>query len=147
MTKLYYHARVLEEALADMQRVINSKQSIAEIALTRMCAPTLSTSEEALALRIEELEKKISLMKYSTASKPVQEQPKVQKQESAPQKAAVAAKSEPLKKTDEFKQYGAWHSFSIKHQEESRINQCRSCFSLSKHNNEHRYANQRKRHD
>ena len=110
MTKLYYHARVLEEALADMQRVINSKQSIAEIALTRMCAPTLSTSEEALALRIEELEKKISLMKYSTASKPVQEQPKVQKQESAPQKAAVAAKSEPLKKTDEFKQYGAWQS-------------------------------------
>ena len=65
MAKLYYHAELLEGALEDMQRVVNSKQSIAEIALTKMCTPSLSTSREALELRIEELERKVSLLKYS----------------------------------------------------------------------------------
>ena len=63
MNKLYYHTSVLERALEDMQRAINSKRSIAEIALTRMCDATLSSSTEALALRIEELEKTVSMLK------------------------------------------------------------------------------------
>ena len=63
MNKLYYHTSMLEKALEDMQRAINSKRAIAEIALTRMCDSMLSTSTEALALRIEELEKTVSMLK------------------------------------------------------------------------------------
>jgi len=63
MARLSYHTTLLEGALADMQRVTNSKRSIAEIALTRMCDSRLVASVEALAVRVEELEKQISLMK------------------------------------------------------------------------------------
>lgn len=63
MAKLTYHTTLLEEALSDMQRAANSKRSIAEIALTRMCDPRLTASVESLALRVEELEKQISLIR------------------------------------------------------------------------------------
>ena len=63
MQKLFYHTTILESALEDMQRAFNSKRSIAEIALTKMCDPTLSSSVEALALRIEELEREVSMLK------------------------------------------------------------------------------------
>ncbi len=63
MAKLSYHTSLLESAMADMQRAVNSKRSIAEIALTRMCDPKLVVSAEALALRVEELEKQISMMR------------------------------------------------------------------------------------
>ena len=63
MAKLTYHTTLLEEALSDMQRAANSKRSIAEIALTRMCDARLITSVEALALRVEELEKQLALMR------------------------------------------------------------------------------------
>ena len=63
MAKLSYHITILESAMADMQRAFNSKRSIAEIALTRMCDARTVTSMESLALRVEELEKSISMMK------------------------------------------------------------------------------------
>lgn len=81
MARLVYHATVLEGALADMQRALNSKRSIAEIALTRMCDPRLVGSVEALTVRIEELEKKLAMMKMGIAVAPAQsvgEAPKVQ---------------------------------------------------------------------
>jgi DNA polymerase-3 subunit gamma/tau len=62
MARLTYHITILESAMADMQRAFNSKRSIAEIALTRMCDPKTVSSVEALSLRVEELEKKISMM-------------------------------------------------------------------------------------
>ena len=62
MARLSYHITILESAMADMQRAFNSKRSIAEIALTRMCDPKTVSSVEALSLRVEELEKKISMM-------------------------------------------------------------------------------------
>lgn len=68
MAKLSYHTSLLENALADMQRAVNSKRSIAEIALTRMCDPKLVVTAEALALRVEELEKQISMMKLGIAA-------------------------------------------------------------------------------
>ena len=49
--------------MADMQRAFNSKRSIAEIALTRMCDPKLVTSSESLLLRIEELERELTMIK------------------------------------------------------------------------------------
>ena len=68
MAKLSYHATLLEEALADMQRSQNSKRSVAEIALTRMCDSKLLATPEALALRIEELEKQLSMIKMGAIS-------------------------------------------------------------------------------
>lgn len=62
-SRLSYHCDVLESALTDMQRATNSKRSIAEIALTKMCDPKLIISTEALALRIEQLEKQVSMLK------------------------------------------------------------------------------------
>ena len=64
MAKLLYHASVLEDTLADLQRARESKRSVAEIALTKMCDPRLSVSNEALLLRIEELEKTVSRLKF-----------------------------------------------------------------------------------
>ena len=66
MSRLSYHVSILESAMADMQRAFNSKRSIAEIALTRMCDPRLDNTPEALALRIEELEKELARLKYSS---------------------------------------------------------------------------------
>ncbi len=63
MARLIYHTTVLEAALADMQRAMNAKRSIAEIALTRMCDPKLLPTAEALAVRIEELEKQVTMLK------------------------------------------------------------------------------------
>ena len=76
--RLSYHVTILENAMADMQRAFNSKRSIAEIALTRMCDPRLVTSPESLALRIEELEKSISILKLGV---PVNAEPKIEKAE------------------------------------------------------------------
>ncbi len=68
MTKLYHHVSLLTNALGDMQKSVNAKKSVAEIALTKMCDPALSTSSEALALRLEELEKKISMISLGAVS-------------------------------------------------------------------------------
>ena len=57
---LAYHVSIMENAMADMQRAFNSKRSIAEIALTRMCEARSAISLEALALRIEELERELA---------------------------------------------------------------------------------------
>ena len=89
MARLSYHTTILEAALTDMQRVTNSKRSIAEIALTRMCSARLVATPEALAVRVEELEKQVSLLKMGVpnATAPevsvMDEEPKV---ESAPEK-------------------------------------------------------------
>ena len=89
MARLSYHTTILEGALADMQRASNSKRSVAEIALTRMCDSRLIVSPEALALRVEELEKQVAMLKMGVpvAAPVASEQPKA----SAP---APEAKSE-----------------------------------------------------
>ena len=94
MARLSYHVTLLESAMADMQRAFNSKRSIAEIALTRMCDPKLSSSSEALVLRIEELEKEISMIRLGipTSPAPKLETPKVQEAK-APEVVAVSHKN------------------------------------------------------
>ena len=67
MARLSYHTTILEAAMADMQRAVNSKRSIAEIALTRMCDLKLSATTEALVARVEALEREISLIKLGGA--------------------------------------------------------------------------------
>ena len=78
--RLAYHVSLLEGAMADMQRAFNSKRSIAEIALTRMCDAKSSLSPEALALRVDELERELSMMKLGvgTANKIVNDETNVQ---------------------------------------------------------------------
>ncbi len=71
MTRLSYHTSMLEDAMADMQRAINSKRSIAEITLTRMCDTRLSSTNEALLLRLEELEKAVKMLRLGVP--PVQQ--------------------------------------------------------------------------
>jgi DNA polymerase-3 subunit gamma/tau len=101
MARLSYHTSLLEEALADMQRATNSKRSIAEIALTRMCDARLIISAEALAVRVEELEKKLSMMKLGIASSPpqtaeaqVRETEHLQGHDEPPKQETPAKKSE-----------------------------------------------------
>ena len=61
--RLSYHVSILEDAMADMQRAFNAKRSIAEIALTRMCDAKTSVSAEALAERVDELERELAKIK------------------------------------------------------------------------------------
>ena len=68
MARLSYHVSLLEGAMADMQRAFNSKRSIAEIALTRMCDSRSSVSIEALAERVEELERELKMIKLGVVS-------------------------------------------------------------------------------
>ena len=70
MARLAYHVSVLEGAMSDMQRAFNSKRSIAEIALTRMCDARLSTSPEALVSRIEDLERELTILKLGVPEMP-----------------------------------------------------------------------------
>ncbi len=106
MARLSYHTTILEGALADMQRASNSKRSVAEIALTRMCDARLVVSTEALALRVEELEKQVSMLKMgvpvaapkaadnpvaqTAAKKEVPAAPKAEKPSAAPQASTVS---------------------------------------------------------
>lgn len=66
--RLAYHVSLLEGAMADMQRAFNSKRAIAEIALTRMCDARSSFSPESLALRVDELERELSMMKLGVGT-------------------------------------------------------------------------------
>ena len=95
--RLAYHISLMEGALADMQRAFNSKRAIAEIALTRMCDAKNSQSAEALALRVDELERKISMISLgvpvAAAEEIKAEAPlKDNESEQAPKAAATEAK-------------------------------------------------------
>lgn len=56
LAELIYHCRVLDEAMARMQRSPQNKRCTAELALLRMCRPELDNSTEALSARIAKLE-------------------------------------------------------------------------------------------
>ena len=97
MARLSYHVTVLESAMADMQRAFNSKRSIAEIALTRMCDPRLSGGVEALALRVDELERELAMIKLGAVPQASKSQavPVSEKKEepvSRPEPAHVSAR-------------------------------------------------------
>ena len=111
MAKLSYHTVLLEDALEDMQRANNSKRSIAEIALTRMCDPKLVASAESLAVRVEELEKQISLMKMGAI--PIQQEEKTKIEKKVDEKPANEVKksilkSTPVADTSELRPYENW---------------------------------------
>ncbi|MBR5140822.1 MAG: hypothetical protein IKV16_07185, partial [Clostridia bacterium] len=98
-----------EAALADMQRATNSKRSIAEIALTRMCDAKTVATAEALAVRVEELEKQISMLKMGvpvektvpTVNRPV---------EKTPEPVKNVEKQKPEAESVSLKPYPKWQS-------------------------------------
>ncbi len=57
---LLYHCRILDDAIASMDRAGASKRTIAEMALIKMCDTSLDTSVEALLSRISALENAIA---------------------------------------------------------------------------------------
>lgn len=79
--RLLYHIRLLDDALAQMQRSGSTKRMIAELTFIRMCDPTLSDDSAAMLARIAALEEKIGLLSLGM---PV----------SSPKKAKEASKSE-----------------------------------------------------
>ncbi|MBQ4071307.1 MAG: DNA polymerase III subunit gamma/tau [Clostridia bacterium] len=118
MARLTYHTTVLEAALGDMQRAVNSKRSIAEIALTRMCNARLMTTPEALAVRVEELEKQLSMIRMGVPVTPTAQAPaptpaqERERQEEPKAPAAheqtAVAKSAPEAKQQNAGVYSAW---------------------------------------
>ena len=108
MAKLIYHTTILEDALDDMQRASNAKRSIAEIALTRMCDPKLLPTAEALAVRIEELEKQIAMIKMGVTVAPTAEEKKAVETKVATVKEEAGEPSPEKKKENSPEPYSAW---------------------------------------
>ena len=104
MPRMIYHTSVLEESMADMQRAVNSKRSIAEIALTKMCDPKMESTPDALLARVEELEKKLAMMQLGINTAPVEKanpeiknnHPTEQKQEIVKEKPKQNLPSNPI---------------------------------------------------
>ncbi len=106
-SQLIYHTTVLESTLADLQRAKESKRSIAEIALARLCDSRLTSTPEALISRIEELEREVSRLKLQgpavqpsvAVSVPKQTEPRVERvtENEPPTPVSSAAKETPYK--------------------------------------------------
>lgn len=64
---LIYQCKMLEEALASMQTAGAIKRMIAELCFVKMCDDNLSTSNEALLLRISRLEASLASIKAAPA--------------------------------------------------------------------------------
>ena len=113
MARLSYHTSMLESAMSDMQRAINSKRAIAEITLTRMCDARLSSSVESLVLRIDELEKSVKMIKLgvpvTTTVNDENKKENVKTVEKVEQKSDVAVK-ETKKQEASLGVYGDWGS-------------------------------------
>ncbi len=98
MEQLIHHSGILEDAFGRMQRAGASRRAVAELALTRLCDPKLSSGEEALMARISELENALALLR-SGADLPSAPAPKAA-QKPAPVKETAPA---PLPPEDEPK--------------------------------------------
>ena len=88
---LIYHCKMLEEALISMNASGAVKRIIAELCFVKMCDDSLSTSSEALLLRISKLEALISSGNF------VSQKSNDDKKESTPQNIEVEKKLEPIK--------------------------------------------------
>jgi len=110
MAKLLYHTSVLESTLGDLQRARESKRSVAEIALTRMCDPRLGKGEESLLLRLEELERTVSRLKLSGGiSAPTSvSAPEPVKTEAKEQPSSTSSAQATFMSGDAPKQYSKW---------------------------------------
>lgn len=60
--RLLFHIRLLDDALAQMQRSGSTKRIIAELTFIKMCEPSLSEDSSALLARIAAIEDKVNLL-------------------------------------------------------------------------------------
>ncbi len=77
--KLVYHISVLNDAFVLMQGAKSAKRLIAETALVKLCDETLSNSNEALLLRVAELEDRINSGAVSVEKRETEPTPKEEK--------------------------------------------------------------------
>ena len=86
---LIYHCRMLEDALSDMQASGAVKRIIAELCFVKMCDDSLSISNEALLLRISNLEARLSsgdFVQSKVEEAPKEENPKKKEKVEAKEK-------------------------------------------------------------
>ncbi len=119
--RLLYQSRLLEETLEILRRSSGDRRATAELALTRLAEPRLSTSPEALLARVEELEKQVALLRtgasvpqpavkkpapdvsYSPAPGPAKETPKEEKEPTPAEKPAETSSPETKEEITEKK--------------------------------------------
>ena len=89
---LIYHCKMLEEALSSMQASGTVKRIIAELCFVKMCDDSLSTSNEALLLRISKLEAMLASGDFAPSR--VEETPKNEDKSKKEEKAKKIEKSE-----------------------------------------------------
>lgn len=97
--RLLYHIRLLDDALAQMQRSGSTKRIIAELTFIRMCDPSLSDDFSAILTRISALEDKVGLLAIgapviATSAKVPEEKNDNSKQEAAKTVSTASAKNE-----------------------------------------------------
>ena len=98
--RLLYQSRLLEETLEILRRGSGDRRATAELALTRLAEPRLSTSPEAMLARIEELENQVARLRTGVAVPPVKKQ-EIPAQGPAPEeKSAPKAEKTPEPKPD-----------------------------------------------
>ena len=100
--RLLYHIRLLDDALAQMQRSESTKRIIAELTFIRMCDPSLSDDTSAILTRVSALEDKVGLLAIGApviSAAPNEKKEKVVKEtaEKAPEKV-VEVKRAPIAK-------------------------------------------------
>lgn len=70
--KLLYHCRIIDDTMFTMQKAGAAKRTVAEMALIKMCDPSLDNSVDSLMARISKLESMIASGSFALAQ-PVQE--------------------------------------------------------------------------
>lgn len=78
---LLYHSKLLEDALASMQKSADIKRITAEFTLLRMAEPSLSVSPESMLSRISTLERTVEELRRTGIVVPVTETEKVRTEE------------------------------------------------------------------
>ena len=78
--KLFYISGILEDTQNRISKYAMNKRVILELAVIRMCDTSLSDSPKALAARIAELEKKITVMSVMGYQQPEVEKPREEQQ-------------------------------------------------------------------
>lgn len=95
---LIYHCKMLEESLFAMQASGAVKRIIAELCFVKMCDDNLSTSNEALLLRLSKLEARLASGTFSapTSPEPMSDVKKETKQEAEKKKAPEKKQEQPM---------------------------------------------------
>ena len=109
--RLLYQSRLLEETLEVLRRGSGDRRATAELALTRLAEPRLSTSPEAMLARIEELENQVARLrtggvapltvKKETPAPEPETKPAPQEPKAETKAAPEAEKPAPIKKEKE----------------------------------------------